>query len=96
MAIRITPNPVRNSGLIRIRETNYIIIININNNPISNFTYIRINARAFPNSKLIKIYINPSTGRSLIKKEFFKILEYTVEKKHAKIKGVGNKSIYIT
>ena len=72
-----------------------MIITDVNNNPISNFTYIRVNIRVFPSSELVKIYINLSTERNLIRKDFLKSLKYIIKEQYARIKGVGNKSIYI-
>ncbi|KAL0472685.1 hypothetical protein QR685DRAFT_440337, partial [Neurospora intermedia] len=63
--------------------------------PISNYIYITVNARSFQEGNLIKTYINPNTKRTLIGRRFPKILEYTIEIKYTKVKGVGRKSVNI-
>lgn len=58
---------------------------------IYGYTYLRVNACATPDSDNEEICFDAGASCSLIRRNFLKKLDYTVENCNGKVKGVGDK-----
>ena len=53
------------------------------------YMYLRVKARPQSDPQDIEICYNPGSGRTIIGKHFLKMLEHTIETRHATLSGVG-------
>ncbi|KAK3946658.1 hypothetical protein QBC32DRAFT_191444, partial [Pseudoneurospora amorphoporcata] len=93
---RTRPDPIRSTKPPQIREAGPLATANADNSPISSFTHMRVNARAAPDSEPVEVCMDPGTGRTLIGRPFLQTLEHSIEKREAKVKGVGGRAVNIT
>ncbi|KAK4236653.1 hypothetical protein C8A03DRAFT_35444, partial [Achaetomium macrosporum] len=63
-----------------------------NDSPRAGYTYLRVKARAHPDSDDAEICLDPGANRSIIGQPFLDTLEHTVERRKGKIRGIGKSS----
>ena len=64
---------------------------------ITTFTHLRIIARTSPEAiEDIEVCLNPSASKSIIDTIFLQALEYKVENRTSKVKGINSKAIRLS
>ncbi len=53
------------------------------------FIYLCVKARAQPTVDDVKVYLNPGASYSIISLSFLNTLDYTIEHRHRKIRGIS-------
>ena len=63
---------------------------------MTTFTYLCVVARTLPDVEDIEVCLDPSTSKSIIDATFLQALEYKVENRVGKVKGVNGKAIRLS
>ena len=60
---------------------------------MTTFTYLRVMARTSPDIEDVEVCLDPGVSKSIIDVIFLQALEYKVENRIGKVKGINGKAI---